>query len=763
MPLLAPSRGMILAAVLALVPACGRDSVGPSQRPAAKLDAASDLTANGVVGTALPRPLLVTVSDADGRPVAGATVTFAVTRGSGSVGARVATSDRQGQASTAWTLGTVAGPNEVTASVSGVAASIKFEATAVAGAVSRIVLTPRNARILNGSDTTRVVALSTDQFGNTASPAPSVAPRDTSLVSIDSFGLVRALRRGAATYLVATAGGVADSALLTVLGPGQSICTAVAQPIDMVVGQVITDAAGSGTCVHASDAGAEYAVIPYYNSTAPGAVRQLEVEGIGLGTPGLLPSRAPSPMRAPIGAAAPALSRNETFELALRARERVGMTPYVAGARQWYRNRTPTLGQGAQPALSATAPLAVGDLVQLNTNSNDYCANPTVSTGRVAAITKNAIVVADTSNPAGGFTDAEYQSIGITFDTLVNAVDTAAFGTPSDIDNNGRVIMFFTKAVNQLTPRGSGSVVLGFFYSRDLLPKTSTAGDCPGSNVGEMFYLMVPDPQGLVSDPRSKAQVVSFTNGTVAHEYQHLINASRRLYVNNAGDVQEEVWLNEGLSHIAEELNFFRASGLAPRQNIDSAALGTNKVRAAYATFSANNFGRFRKYLQSTEAQGPFGSSEFDDDLPTRGAIWDFLRYAADQQSGAGDGTVWYRLVNTRLAGIDNITHVFGSGVMNMMRDWAISVLTDDYVSGLDQRFQEPTWNLRADMPFEGLDYALAPRFLADGQVTVFLLSGGGASFLRFAVPAGQDALLTVTSSRLPLPSNVQLSVVRLR
>ena len=78
--------------------------------------------------------------------------------------------------------------------------------------------------------------------------------------------------------------------------------------------------------------------------------------------------------------------------------------------------------------------------MQLNANALDFCDNPQLRTGRVAAITDKAIVVADTSNPAGGFTDAEYQSIGVTFDTLVDPVDRAAFGAPSDIDNNGHVI-----------------------------------------------------------------------------------------------------------------------------------------------------------------------------------------------------------------------------------------------------------------------------------------------------------------------------------
>ena len=71
---------------------------------------------------------------------------------------------------------------------------------------------------------------------------------------------------------------------------------------------------------------------------------------------------------------------------------------------------------------------------------------------------------------------------------------------------------------------------------------------------------------------RSMADVRQSTGGVRGHEFQHLISASRRLYVNDASEF-EETWLNEGLSHIAEELLFYSASGLAPRQNITLAQL----------------------------------------------------------------------------------------------------------------------------------------------------------------------------------------------
>ena len=187
-------------------------------------------------------------------------------------------------------------------------------------------------------------------------------------------------------------------------------------------------------------------------------------------------------------------------------------------------------------------------------------------TARVAAVSSSAIVVADTANPTGGFTDAEYTSFATTFDTLINALDVSNFGQPTDIDKNGKIIILFTKDVNLLTPRGSAGVIGGFFFERDLFPLSDTGvfGGCAGSNFAEMFYVLVPDPNHVYGDARSKQKVLDLTPGTLAHEYQHLINAGRRMYVNLPFNDFEEVWLNEGLSHMAEELLYYRVSGNAP-------------------------------------------------------------------------------------------------------------------------------------------------------------------------------------------------------
>ena len=752
--------------LLGAVVACGNETIGPSKNPPAHLEAAAALNRTAPVGVAIPSGIAVKVTDASGRVVEGATVAFAVTQGNGSTTPPIATTDSKGQATTTWTIGTVLGVNEVTATVAGVDAPIKFTATGTPGPVATISLTPTSLRLLPPADSTRIIALSLDALGNTASPAPSFVVRDPTLISVDPNGVVRALRRGSGTYVVATAGGKTDSVLVTVLAVGQSICTAVATPLDLAVGQVVTDVSGLGICVHASSANAEFAIIPYFNTLAQGSTTAVEIHSQGVAA---LPLPSATIFGPPVAQQppAPVPVPDEAFEARLRQRERAEAPRRMPAARSWFRALPNRGARSASAALAAAAAPTIGDILKLNVNHLDYCDAADYRFGKVVAITNKAIVVADTANPAGGFTDAEYQSIGVTFDTLVDPVDRAAFGAPSDIDNNGRALIFFTRAVNEITTSGASGVVLGFFYNRDLLPKVTSATEtCPGSNFAEMFYILVPDPNGAVNgNKRTKEYVVTGANGTVSHEYQHLINASRRLYVNGVGENFEEPWLDEGLAHVAEELNFWRSSGLNPRSNLDAAIYTDPKTAAAYSTFELNNFQRYKIYLARPETQSPIGFDQFDTDLATRGAIWNFLRYTADHLPAGQESAFWFSLANSKTSGIANLTSALGGPPGSLLRDWAISVFMDDNAANVNARFQQPSWNLRSALGGGGtsLTFPLATRLLSDASPTSTILAGNGVSFYRFSVANGQDALLTVTSNARTLPSTVQLAVVRVK
>lgn len=84
------------------------------------------------IRTALPSPAAVRVTAANGQAVAGASVRWTVTGGSGSVSAATSVTDAQGVAQTTWTLGPQAGPQTLSAAVTGVAQTPTFTAQATA-------------------------------------------------------------------------------------------------------------------------------------------------------------------------------------------------------------------------------------------------------------------------------------------------------------------------------------------------------------------------------------------------------------------------------------------------------------------------------------------------------------------------------------------------------------------------------------------------------------------------------------------------------
>ena len=101
--------------------------------PAATLFLVSGNGQSGSLSLALPNPFVVEVTDANGIPVSGATVTFAVTAGGGSLGTSTVTTNTQGMASATLTLGPNAGTNTVSASSGSLAGSpITFTATGTA-------------------------------------------------------------------------------------------------------------------------------------------------------------------------------------------------------------------------------------------------------------------------------------------------------------------------------------------------------------------------------------------------------------------------------------------------------------------------------------------------------------------------------------------------------------------------------------------------------------------------------------------------------
>jgi len=141
----------LLAVVIVMASSCGggssRAPASPTPKTLSSINISSGNNQTAAVGTELPNPLIATILDNQGKPLAGQTVNFKVTTGSGTVFAGAATSDSTGTIRERWTLGTVAGDQtlEVRAIDSNGAALVyaTFHATAVAGTPMNIKVTPQ--------------------------------------------------------------------------------------------------------------------------------------------------------------------------------------------------------------------------------------------------------------------------------------------------------------------------------------------------------------------------------------------------------------------------------------------------------------------------------------------------------------------------------------------------------------------------------------------------------------------------------------------
>ena len=517
--------------------------------------------------------------------------------------------------------------------------------------------------------------------------------------------------------------------------------------------------------------GAQYFVVLANNGLDPEVTEGFTLVGNGLGgsAADLVPQAGASLSLSPVDGASATPVPDVAFEARLRARERALLAPRIPGARAWMATRssasTSTTSQGSFSLTrrngAVPADVQVGDTVIVNVNGLDACASPTPRGARVVAIGSHSIVVADTSNPANGFSDADYQRFATRFDTLVYPIDTDAFGAPSDIDNNDRVVLIFTRAVNELTPANSSSFVGGFTFSRDLFPRVGTPrlSSCDASNEGEYFYLITPDPAGIVNgNERSTGFVDTITTAIIAHEFQHLINASRRIYVNNANDF-EATWLDEGLAHIAEELLFYREAGIGPKNNISLTAIrASEQRRSAFNLDMVGNAGRYRSYLQKPSSSSPYADN---DSLPTRGGSWSLLRYLADHRSATGD-KVFFQLVNSTLSGIENAQNVFGTSFTQDVRDWNVSHAVDD-IAPVPAELTQPSWNWHSIYPalYQDGTYPLKYQMMTDAASYTGKVAGGGAAYYKLTVPANGTATLTLGGQSASAGSHIQLVVVR--
>ena len=176
----------------------------------------------------------------------------------------------------------------------------------------------------------------------------------------------------------------------------------------------------------------------------------------------------------------------------------------------------------------------------------------------------------------------------------------------------------------------------GFFLAADLAPATRAS-----YNNGEVFYAMVPDPNGTVSCPHPAVQVRQLIAPTFIHEFQHMISFNQHVLVRR-GPIEVAV---------------AQRGDVAPGRGAGRTAL--RQPARGHATASRFLFGNLYNaylYLLNPAASAVITTSGTDG-LEQRGGQWLFLRYLVDQYGAA----TTRRLEQTALTGDANVVAAAGN------------------------------------------------------------------------------------------------------
>jgi hypothetical protein len=538
--------------------------------------------------------------------------------------------------------------------------------------------------------------------------------------------------------------GCSDS---TAPAPGNTLDCSSSSTRTLAVGEhQIIDPLTQGACVRlpaAGSSGAAHLYVPLATAgeEAPNGVSAPYQVGGSTGATASAPA-LPSPA---LSAFRPRLAPDQ-FHSMLRAREK-----------QLARDPTAALFS-VSPHSATAAPPVFGEQRTFNVCATDTCDSFVQTTATARSIGQRVAIYVDNAAPAGGYTDPDLDQVKTLFDQYLYPIDTTAFNRESDIDGNGVVIVLLTPQVNALSPgcNSTGRIILGYFFGADLLPKSSVN---PGSNEAEVFYGLVPDPNNS-SCTIDKAEANSRLPATFIHEFQHMISFNQHVLIRNGS--AEDTWLNEGLSHFAEELG----GRLVPDQECPVTSscevefLGGGDVLNAF------------EYLASPEDFFLIEPGNSTGKLEERGANWLFVRWLADHfATDTILGTELTRaLVATNQTGSTNVSARTGVDFSTLVGEWQLTNYLDDLPGfpTTDPRLRYKSWNFRAVADANAEPYPLQPDS-TDGinySHSGTLRAGSGRHILVVQPPGGGSVDLQVTSSTgTALPSSIvpRVALVRIR
>jgi hypothetical protein len=523
--------------------------------------------------------------------------------------------------------------------------------------------------------------------------------------------------------------------------PGPVTCASTS-PTELTPGtHVVIDPATTSGCVQlpaAGPAGAEYLLVALSTAgqvTTSGVSAPYELSGQGVG---LAAAAGESSRGTQTGAT---LSPAQRFHDLLRAR----------GSALAERGATAVGPLGSVPDLATTSP-TIGSQRTFQICASRDCTSFAGVTATVTHVGPHSVTYLDNAAPANGYTQADLDRLGSLFDHFIYPIDTTAFGHETDLDGNGAVIILLSPGVNHLSGNcnTSNSVIVGFFFPDDLVPGSS------GSNGGEVFYGLVPDPTSSTCTI-SRDFALRAIGPTFLHEFQHMISFGHHVVLAHAA--AEDNWLDEGLSRLAEELG---------GREIPDSFCTPNTCLSTYPFGDVSNaFDYLHK--DTLEASPLIEPGNIDGTLAENGANWLFVRWLADHfASDTVLGTSLTRALDgadspmgTGRTGTTNVRAVVGTDFPTLVSEWQSA----NYLTAVPG-FTEPTarlryrsWDFRSVFTATFGSYPLQPDSLASVPYShVGVLRPGSGRHLRVVQEPSDSGVQVLLSS--PTGDGVSPSVV---
>jgi hypothetical protein len=718
--------GIVALASLTLGALCGTEPEPPRPTQLTIKIAPSSSAANRAALATQPG---IQVADSTGAAVAlaGTVVSVAITSGGGTLGGTTtATTDANGTATfTGLSISGTAGAHTLTFSATGLT-STSAQVTTTAGAATTIAVDANNnqSATVNATLSTPPSVKVTDADAN---PVQGVAVTfavtggggsGTGLSqTTDASGVAKptswTLGATAGTNtMTATAAGLSGSPLtLTATGTAVSTPTANCVTRSLVVGQAVAVSASAEQGCNTVQAGeASPTGSAHYYVAVSNVGTTYSTTGAAFQLKGSVGAEPP-----PAGRVAQRLDMDpprtrvlrplSLDEIAEQTHQRL-LEQNITYLRD-HRAELIARRKGATLAAISSTP-TVGTSVSLNipniNNTSNICTNQIAMTGRIVYVGTKSVIVEDNANVGAGTLDTMYTRVGGEFDNVMFPI-LGNFGNPlakdATTDNNGRIVMVFSRKIND-----NFNLLAGFVVSCDFATTTSTNNT--QTNTGEYFYARAPMvTTGTISTADSPAYWNWTMRSTIIHEVKHIVSFAERL--SRGASAFEESWLEESTARLSEELYERSNYSFTQKSNIgygsSSSQVGPYcEVRGCGSPSKPRSIVRVfeelgPKWYATPELYSPIGRIDASD-FSFYATGWSLVRWSIDQASSS-EATFLQTLVQeTSLSGAANLAAKAGRSWPDMIQEWSLAMVVDDYpgltLSGTPAtRMTQPSWNFR--------------------------------------------------------------------